>query len=256
MNGFSNYFKKIDVCGDFKEAKLKAKYSDNDYKSPCDGGDKGVFAFIKRIPCKLREFGCFLSHSFSKSWKLRFITIFIILLFCLNAYLISAKHYNVKDTGESVAMDSIYLTTTQVTTIGYGDIIPQTYTAKMVSSIVHIVVMFLAYSLAEEFGYVTVARSKQTEEIKENVKKDLAPIKVELTPEIKESIRNNMIQRMSAPENKITFGETAKMEQSIKNTENNVSDAAGKFLNLRKNARANNNYSERRVYPDRDAVSE
>lgn len=256
MNNFSNYFKKIDVCEDFKEAKLKAKYEDEPYKSPCDSGEKGVLAFIKRIPCKIREFGCFLSHSFSKSWKLRFITIFIILLFCLNAYLISKKHYNVKDTGESVAMDSIYLTTTQVTTIGYGDIIPQTYTAKMVSSIVHIVVMFLAYSLAEEFGYVTVARSKQTEEIKENVKKDLAPIKVELTPEIKEKIRNNIVQRMSAPENKMSFDQTAKANQTIHNAQEHVSHFAENMLALRKNAKPSNNYSEKRIYPDRDAISE
>jgi len=262
MNSFSNYFKKIDVCKDFKEAKSKAKYTDSKYISPCDNGEKGVFAFFKRIPCKLREFGCFISHSFSKSWKLRFITFFIIILYCINLGLIKEGHCNVKDSGDSIFTDSFYLTTTQITTIGYGDVTPQTYVAKIIFSFVHMVVLFLTYSLAEEFGYVTVARSKQTEEIKENVKKDLAPIKVEMTPEIKQTIRNNIIQRMSAPDNRLNFMQTAQIAQSAQQAENNASRFANNLL-YRKNAKANNDYpvagtsyNERRIVPARDSISE
>ncbi len=236
MSKFNNFFSNINVCGDFKEAKAKAKYSGEKYISPCTSAT--WFESITKIPCRLREFGCFVTHSFKKSWKLRFITFFFIILMIVNAGMIYYEQYNVENNKESVLTNTLYLTTTQITTIGYGDVTPQTHVAKIISSLVHLVVMFITYSMAEEFGYVTVARAKQTEEIENNIKKDLEPISIGITPAVREAIKNNIVKKMSLEGNNNNIVDAVCAARTINHVENNVSKAATAWRDkaARKNA--------------------
>lgn len=98
------------------------------------------------------------------SWKIKSVIAFIFIVFVLNVLLISQEHFTIQPTSTgSIIGNSFYLTTTQLSTIGYGDIIPVTLLAKLLTSIVHVAVIFITFSIAEEFGALSVA-SKQSEE--------------------------------------------------------------------------------------------
>jgi len=105
---------------------------------------------------------------------------FTIFLLILNYAMIREGHYNVTSEGESAFINSIYLSTTQLTTIGYGDVIPNSNLAKIFSTCVHFVILFITLGLAEEFGAVTVARDNQISQIRNEISKDLDPIKQKL----------------------------------------------------------------------------
>lgn len=222
MVNYSNFFSKMDVCGDFKEAKEKARELEEPYVTPCKSDSwLGVFG---KIPCRLREFTCFVSHSYKKSWKLRFITLFIIILFCINCYLIQTNQVTAGSNESGVALNSFYFTTTQLSSVGFGDWTPRTSLAKWSMSIANILVMVIAYSVVEEFGYVTVARANQTKEIENNVKRDLGPVAVGITPEVREVIKDNIIKKMSLEGPQCTLSQVVNLNKSIDNIGNNVAD--------------------------------
>jgi hypothetical protein len=170
------------------------------------------------------------------SWKVQFVLGLLIILFSLNCYLIYAGHYNVTSSGSGVLTNSIYLTTTQITTIGYGDVIPTTYVAKLVSSGVHVLIMFLTYGLFEEFGVITLARSKQSERIEENIKQELKPLSniLQLSPELVETI--NTQARHSIPEVR-TFDDALTYDQNRRKAVKGLERAHGSLINSRDRAR-------------------
>jgi hypothetical protein len=213
MVNYSNFFSKMDVCGDFKEAKALAREMEEPYVTPCKSDSwLGVFG---KIPCRLREFTCFVSNSYKKSWKLRFITLFIIILFCMNCYLIHTGQVTANNMDGGVGLNSLYFTTTQLSSVGFGDWTPSSNLAKWSVSIANILVMVIAYSVVEEFGYVTVARSNQTAEIEKNVKRDLGPVAVGMTPEVREVIKENIIQKMSLESPQRSLGQIVNANKSI-----------------------------------------
>lgn len=154
--------------------------------------------YIKKIPSSLKGFFVNVKKSYSASWKLQLILkVFIILLFTNIALMTSKeKHYDIKINPDDIITNSFYLTTTQLTTIGYGDITPKTNIAKLVVSVAHLFVMFIAYSLAEEFGAVSKAVSQREKIIQDNFKN--AENIVVATQEFKEEImKNNAEKRLN-----------------------------------------------------------
>ena len=97
---------------------------------------------------------------FRRSKKLKFLLYFLTALLIINFALLITNQMTCNagspagDIGKS-AVDSVYLSTTQITTIGYGDICSRTAAAKLVTSIIHVFVMFLGLGLAVEFGAET-----------------------------------------------------------------------------------------------------
>jgi hypothetical protein len=230
MSGLTNYFKNLNVCEDFKNAKLKAKENGIKYVSPCEiEKNSGFLAYVKNIPFRLREFGCFMSHSFKKSWKLRFITLFLIILYCVNYYLIQSNQITSSNKEGGNAINTLYFTTTQVSSVGFGDWTPATGFAKLISSLANILIIFTAYSIVEEFGYVTVARAKQTEDIKKNIKEDLAPLHFGLSPEIQKTIKDNIVKKLSTVE-PVNITDIIKTANTINKTERGVNRAKDQFL--------------------------
>lgn len=71
----------------------------------------------------------------------------ILLTWGLNYVLISAKHTNATDT----LPDSIYFTTTMLSTVGYGDIVPITRTGKIVVALQQMAIFLLA------IGFFTIS---------------------------------------------------------------------------------------------------
>jgi len=232
-----DYFNSINVCGEFSDARAAAAMGKFSYISRCDTSGKPLLEKIKSIPCKIKEGLCFVKSSFSKSWKLQFITFFIIVLYVINLGMIMGGHYNVKDSKDTSFTDSFYLTTTQITTIGYGDVIPQTYAAKIVSSFVHLIVMFLTYSLAEEFGAVTIARKNQSDEIKQNLKKEIEPVNrmLSISPELEEDIRRQIQKRI--PGGIRTMEDAVKADDFVRRVSKRVASVGDKAPSKRKNAR-------------------
>lgn len=94
--------------------------------------------------------------SFKKSGKLQFLLICVIMFVIINLILIYHGHMNNCDSSyknfKNSLLNSFYFSTTQLTTIGYGDITPNTFTAKWWLLAEHFVVLFLALGLATEFG--------------------------------------------------------------------------------------------------------
>lgn len=72
----------------------------------------------------------------------------------------------VPKTGERVKIaigNGLYFTTTQFTTIGYGDMGPKTVLGKGITCIAHFMVLFISLKLMEEFGFKTKANEEQAE---------------------------------------------------------------------------------------------
>ena len=185
MNSTINYFKNIKVDNNFtkKENNLSEPMEYNNCKS------KTWLGTIPKIPCKLKQFGSFVFTSYANSWKLQFITLFLIILVCMNYYLIYSNQISSSNLEGGMFINSVYFTTTQLSSVGFGDWTPSTGFAKMTTSLANVLVMFIAYSMAEEFGYMTVARLKQSEQIENNIKKEFEPVRKSLTPEVVQAIR-------------------------------------------------------------------
>jgi hypothetical protein len=185
MSSTVDYFKNIKVSNIFTK-----KVKDiNEISVKADCKSKTWLGVIPKIPCKLKEFGSFVFTSYANSWKLRFITLFLIILVCMNYYLIYTNQISSTNLEGGMFINSVYFTTTQLSSVGFGDWTPSTGFAKMTTSLANILVMFIAYSMAEEFGYMTVARINQSEQIEKNIKKEFEPIRKSLTPEVIQSIR-------------------------------------------------------------------
>ncbi len=200
------------ICNEQNEAKRLAQEMNVPY-IPCKNG--GIW-------CKVKNAACNLYGSVAKSWKLKFLIAFSILLIIINASLIANDQYNVSSDKDSTWTNSVYLSTTQLTTMGYGDVTPQTHLAKWFSSFVHLVVLFITLGLAEEFGAVTVARSNQSDSIKKEIKKDLDPIKAKLsiTENLIHDIDSNVQQ--SFPDGIKTVDEVIRASEKRKSIINNL----------------------------------
>lgn len=71
------------------------------------------------------------------------ISILHIILFVFNT---PFKFNNDKDKGKmSRCMDGIYFSTTTISSVGYGDILPLNGLAKMLMSIEHIILIYLSF---------------------------------------------------------------------------------------------------------------
>jgi len=156
-------------CKEFNTGREMAMSKGEVYE-PCKD-KKGVSSIF----CKIKNSLCYVAGAVKKSWKLQFLIIFTLLLLITNAFLIATNNYNVTSEGQSVLTNSLYLSTTQLTTIGYGDVIPSTNIAKWFSSFVHVVILFMTLGLAEEFGAVTVATENQSTAIKTELNKGFKP---------------------------------------------------------------------------------
>jgi len=170
------------------------------------------------------------------SWKVQFVLGLLIILFSLNCYMISAGHYIIAAEGSSIPVNSIYLTTTQISTVGFGDITCRTSAAKLVSSSVYALIMFLAFGLSEEFGIVTLARSRQSEKIKEDIKQELEPLSkiLQISPELEEKI--NKQAKESIPEVK-SFDDALTYNQNRRKAVRGLEKAHGSLINARDRAR-------------------
>ncbi len=102
-----------------------------------------------------------LSSFISKTWysnKMRTLFFFMVALLIVNFLLIWNEHYNIKPEGtvsdkiKHCMVNSTYLSSTQLTTMGYGDITPQTHFSKVIVSVIHFAVMVFAFNLAAEYG--------------------------------------------------------------------------------------------------------
>ncbi len=180
------------------------------------------------------------------SWKIKLIIVFGLILLICNIALISTNHYNVNHEGMSVATNAMYLTTTQMTTIGYGDVIPQTEAAKWFSSFAHLVILFLTLGLAEEFGAITVARHNQTKKIESEIKKEFRPVHRKLTAMSKELVCDIEKLAQKDLENKLkdngglTISDVVNAERNIIKKEDAVMNARGMFVNKVNKIRAKN----------------
>ena len=156
-------------CREFNNG-VEMAMSNGGVYEPCKD-KKGVSSIL----CKIKNGLCYVTRSIRKSWKLQFLIVFALVLLITNAFLIATDNYNVTSEGQSVLTNSLYLSTTQLTTIGYGDVIPSTNIAKWFSSFVHVVILFMTLGLAEEFGAVTVATENQSTAIKTELNKGFKP---------------------------------------------------------------------------------
>jgi hypothetical protein len=90
------------------------------------------------------------------------IAIFFIIILCVNAWLIKNGHFDNEDPQiedirkeGKTAVDSFYFTSTQFSTIGYGDISPKSKRARIISSFFHIIIIALTFKLFAEFGIMS-----------------------------------------------------------------------------------------------------
>ncbi len=102
---------------------------------------------------------------FLQAKYVRTIFIFFIIILTINLILIFNGHFDsepaegeekFKRTVENTFVDGVYFTTTQMSTIGYGDITAKTDTAKYICSLVHIFIIAVSLKLFSEFGIMNI----------------------------------------------------------------------------------------------------
>jgi hypothetical protein len=96
-----------------------------------------------------------------KSSFLFSIIVFLIIILIINLILIGTGHFDSepeegkekikRDIGNTLT-DGIYFTTTQFSTIGYGDLTPKTSAAKWICSFNHLLIISISLKLISEFG--------------------------------------------------------------------------------------------------------
>lgn len=222
MSFATDYFNNIKVDNIF--TKKVENDSETSVKGDCKS--KTWLGTIPKIPCKIKKFGYFLFNSYANSWKLCFITLFLIILVCVNYYLIYTNQISSANLEGGMFVNSVYFTTTQLSSVGFGDWTPSTGLAKMTTSLANVLVMFIAYSMAEEFGYMTVARINQSDQIEKNIKKELEPVRKSLTPEVIQDIRN-VVQKTSPTV--YNLNDAVNLEKKIIGVSKEVDRAAGIF---------------------------
>ncbi len=99
--------------------------------------------------------------SFLQKSYIRTIAIFFIIILIVNLILIGLGHFDSepeeggkkfkRDYGNTMT-DGLYFTTTQFSTIGYGDITPKTQFSKWICAMVHFTVIAITLKLFSEFG--------------------------------------------------------------------------------------------------------
>lgn len=98
------------------------------------------------------------------SWKIKSSLFFILSLLIINVILMYYGQFSVRpESVKEIVGNSFYLTTTQLSTIGYGDITPVSQIARIVTSIAHLAVIFITFSIVEEFGAISVAKKLSEE---------------------------------------------------------------------------------------------
>jgi hypothetical protein len=100
--------------------------------------------------------------NFFKDHYVKTILIFFIIILIINLFLIGYGHFDAEPTDDqkrfertpwNTVIDSVYFTTTQLSTIGYGDITAKTTTAKNVCSLVHVFIIIISLKLFSEIGF-------------------------------------------------------------------------------------------------------
>ncbi len=195
-----------------------------------------------------------------KTWysnKMRFLLLFFLMLVCVNFMLIYFNYMNisssiilgdpsapgyVKPTKLQRAMSSIgnslYFTTTQITTIGYGDVTPNTTIGKACVTLAHVVIGFIALNLAAEYG----ANNTQKDMIASVVSKALGATPERRRTRFGDDLRNSIAGVVVTDPIK-TFEQTVEVADKVENTGSLIKtkmrssiDRARSNLEKRKNA--------------------
>ncbi len=135
--------------------------------------------FFERVKCKTKRLATIIYRGFHASSYLKTIIIFLLIILMVNSYLIYKGHFDSDglETDYKTAMtDGIYFTTTQFTTIGHGYMGPKTKIGKIITSIIHIMVLFISLKLATEFGFLNNAEKIMERNFKEGRSSSVMPI--------------------------------------------------------------------------------
>lgn len=166
-----------------------------------------------------------------KTWysdKMRFLIIFMMMLCVINFMLIYFGCMNISSSiilgndpnrpdrpstlsriASSVG-NGIYLSTTQLTTMGYGDVTPTNTIGKTCVSIVHLVIAFIAFNLAVEYG----ASNTQTDMITSAVTAAIHPDHHRRRLDIGDDLRNSIAGVVMSEPPK-TFEDVAKVAERV-----------------------------------------
>lgn len=143
--------------------------------------------------------------SFKQSGKLQFLLALIVLLVIMNSFLIYHDHMKVDNgvdpqhnVSDSFA-NSVYLTTTQISTVGYGDVCAKTTLAKYLTSAAHMCILFLGLGLAMEFGANTVINRIVEDSVRQANLRTLDIVAPTLTVDITDALNRTHRSSTSLP---------------------------------------------------------
>lgn len=130
-----------------------------------------------------------------KSSYIRAILIFFTIILLINLILLFTGHLG-SDKTELSFIDKIiecfYYTSTQFSTIGYGDISPVTPFGKVVTSGMHVIVIFITLRLASEFGIMPMVDEDAVNQ--SNVERRKGIEETELAQQLYKRQRDSQIQ--------------------------------------------------------------
>ena len=131
-------------------------------------------------------------NTFLTNGKVQFIFVVLILLLIVNTILFHNDHFTTpaSDSISSNIINGFYFTSTQFSTVGYGDISPKTHLAKFVCTVAQFIIVFLSLNIANEFGVPTPTERKLAADIDKVVQKSCS-----ITPELKNDIVQSIVQK-------------------------------------------------------------
>ena len=134
--------------------------------------------FFKRVKCKAKRFCTIVYRGFKHSPYLQTIIIFLLIILIVNIYLMYNGHFD--EDGErpdlkTAATNGLYFTTTQFTTIGYGDMSPKSKISKLITSGIHLSILYIELKLAEEFGILNNPQKLMERNINETRSNSIIP---------------------------------------------------------------------------------
>ena len=102
----------------------------------------------------------YVGNTIANSGYIITIIMFFLIVIIVNTALFKNGHFGddyVNQDLKSLVNESFYYTTTQFSTVGYGDISPKTGVSKFITGFFHFMIIFITYKLSSEFGIMTHA---------------------------------------------------------------------------------------------------
>lgn len=176
-------------------------------------------------------------NTFKTNGRVQCILAMVILLTIINILLFYYDQFTLSSSNTSSSiLNGVYFTSTQFSTVGYGDICPKTTLAKVLASTFQFIIVFISLNIATEFGVASALQKNIENDIKRNVR--MGRRRTEISEELAENVAKAIIQKKQIT----SFESTVNQNEKVNNVSRLINRISkDKIANVRDSLAQNSN---------------